>query len=109
MGAPGTGRGETRRRQGGRRGCIMNRIDLSGRIALIGGGCGGIGQAVRQRFIESGATVIVWDLPETADDRVDVTSETAVAEGIQRFITKHGRLDILVNAAGITGPTVPIE
>src|SRR5882757_9450428 len=87
----------------------MNKIDLSGRIALIGGGCGGIGQAVRQRFIDSGATVIIWDLPEAADDRVDVTDETAVAQGIERIIATHGRIDILVNAAGITGPTVPIE
>jgi 3-oxoacyl-[acyl-carrier protein] reductase len=87
----------------------MNRIDLSGRIALIGGGCGGIGQAVRRRFLDSGATVIIWDLPETADDRVDVTDEAAVAEGIERIVARFGRIDILVNAAGITGPTVPIE
>lgn len=87
----------------------MNKIDLSGRIALIGGGCGGIGQAVRQRFVDSGATVIIWDLPEAADDRVDVTDEAAVSQGIERIVAKHGRIDILVNAAGITGPTVPIE
>src|SRR6266571_1668062 len=67
--------------------CNMNKIDLSGRIALIGGGCGGIGKAVRQRFLDSGATVLNWELNETADDRID----------------------ILVNAAVITGPTVPIE
>jgi 3-oxoacyl-[acyl-carrier protein] reductase len=87
----------------------MNRIDLSDRIALIGGGCGGIGQAVRQRFHDSGATVIIWDLPETADDRIDVTDEGAVARGIERIIAQFGRIDILVNAAGISGPTVPIE
>ena len=87
----------------------MNKIDLSGRIALIGGGCGGIGQAVRQRFLDSGATVMIWDLHETADDRVDVTDEAAVIKGIERVVAQFGRIDILVNAAGITGPTVPIE
>jgi NAD(P)-dependent dehydrogenase (short-subunit alcohol dehydrogenase family) len=73
----------------------MNRIDLSGRIALVGGGCGGIGQAVRQRFRDSGATVIIWDLPETADDRIDVTDESAVAGGIRSIISQFGRIDIL--------------
>jgi 3-oxoacyl-[acyl-carrier protein] reductase len=87
----------------------MNTIDPSSRIALIGGGCGGIGQAVRRRFIDSGATVVIWDLPETADDRVDVTDEAAVTAGIERIVARFGRIDILVNAAGITGPTVPIE
>ncbi|GGF04195.1 oxidoreductase [Aliidongia dinghuensis] len=87
----------------------MNRIDLDGRIALITGGCGGIGQAVRRRFLESGATTVTWDLAEEADDRIDVTDEAAVAAGMDRLLGRFGRLDILVNAAGITGPTVPIE
>ncbi len=86
----------------------MNRIELSGRIALIGGGAGGIGQAVRRRFLDSGAAVVTWDLAG-ADDRVDVTDEAAVAAAMQRLLERHGRLDILVNAAGITGPTVRIE
>ena len=87
----------------------MNRIDLEGRVALIGGGAGGIGLAVRERFIASGASVVTWDLSDKADDRVDVTDEAAVAGGIARIVAKFGRIDILVNAAGITGPTVPIE
>jgi NAD(P)-dependent dehydrogenase (short-subunit alcohol dehydrogenase family) len=87
----------------------MNRIDLEGRVALIGGGAGGIGQAVRARFIASGASVITWDLSDKADDKVDVTDEAAVAGGMATLISKFGRIDILVNAAGITGPDVPIE
>jgi 2-dehydro-3-deoxy-L-rhamnonate dehydrogenase (NAD+) len=87
----------------------MNRIDLEGRVALIGGGAGGIGQAVRARFIASGASVVTWDLSDKADDRVDVTDEAAVAGGLAKLIAKFGKLDILVNAAGITGPDVPIE
>jgi 2-dehydro-3-deoxy-L-rhamnonate dehydrogenase (NAD+) len=57
----------------------MNRIDLEGRVALIGGGAGGIGQAVRARFIASGASVVTWDLSDQADDRIDVTDEAAIA------------------------------
>ena len=87
----------------------MNRIDLEGRVALIGGGAGGIGQAVRARFIASGASVVTWDLSDKADEKVDVTDEAAVAGGMARLIAKFGRIDILVNAAGITGPDVPIE
>jgi 3-oxoacyl-[acyl-carrier protein] reductase len=87
----------------------MNRIDLDGRVALIGGGAGGIGVAVRERFIASGASVVTWDLSGKADDQVDVTDEAAIARGIERIVAKFGRIDILVNCAGVTGPTVPIE
>jgi NAD(P)-dependent dehydrogenase (short-subunit alcohol dehydrogenase family) len=87
----------------------MNRIDLEGRVALIGGGAGGIGQAVRARFIASGASVVTWDLSDKADEKVDVTDEAAVTDGMARLVAKFGKIDILVNAAGITGPDVPIE
>jgi 2-dehydro-3-deoxy-L-rhamnonate dehydrogenase (NAD+) len=87
----------------------MNRIDLEGRVALIGGGAGGIGQAIRERFVGSGASVVTWDLSDKADDQVDVTDEAAIASGMKRIVARFGRIDILVNAAGITGPTVPIE
>lgn len=87
----------------------MNAIDLHGRIALLTGGGGGIGRAVAERFAASGATVIVWDLAGSADERIDVTDETAVAAGMQRLLDRHGRLDILVNCAGITGPNLLIE
>jgi 2-dehydro-3-deoxy-L-rhamnonate dehydrogenase (NAD+) len=87
----------------------MNRIDLDGRVALIGGGAGGIGVAVRERFMASGASVVTWDLSGKADDQVDVTDEAAIARGIERIVAKFGRIDILVNCAGVTGPTVPIE
>jgi 2-dehydro-3-deoxy-L-rhamnonate dehydrogenase (NAD+) len=87
----------------------MNHIDLDGRVALIGGGAGGIGVAVRERFIASGASVVTWDLSNKADDQVDVTDEAAIARGIERIVAKFGKIDILVNCAGVTGPTVPVE
>jgi len=87
----------------------MTGQDLAGRIAVIGGGCGGIGQAVRARLISAGATVMVWDVADGADARVDLTSEAAVNDAMTRLLDRSGRIDILVNAAGITGPTVNIE
>lgn len=87
----------------------MNAIDLNGRIALLSGGQGGIGRAVAGRFRASGATVISWDLAEGADDHVDVTDESAVAQATKRLLGQHGRVDILVNCAGITGPNRLIE
>jgi len=87
----------------------MTGLDFAGRIAVIAGGCGGIGQAVRARLISAGATLIVWDVAEGADSRIDLTSEAAVDEAMAVLIERFGRIDVLVNAAGITGPTVNIE
>lgn len=87
----------------------MTNLDFGGRIAVISGGCGGIGQAVRARLVSAGATVIVWDVADGADERIDLTSETAVDEAMARLLARFGRIDVLVNTAGITGPTVSIE
>ena len=87
----------------------MNGYELKDRVAIITGGCGGIGRAVGERFAASGARVMSWDLAPGADARVDVTSEPAVAAAMEEVLAKHGKIDILVNSAGITGPTVPIE
>jgi 3-oxoacyl-[acyl-carrier protein] reductase len=87
----------------------MTGVDFAGRITVVAGGCGGIGQAVRARLISAGATVIVWDVAEGADSRIDLTSEAAVNEAMAVLIDRFGQIDVLVNAAGITGPTVNIE
>src|SRR5215208_3897136 len=122
MGAPGAcgqqgragkarrGRGEGRESAPGCRGRgRMNAIDLHGRVALLTGGCGGIGRAIGERFRASGAAVMTWDIADAADERVDVTDEAAVGAGMERLLARRGRLDILVNCAGITGPTKRIE
>ena len=94
----------------------MNRIDLDGRVAVVTGGSGGIGFATAQRMIASGASVVLWDrdraalaraaseLPAAARREVDVTDEASVASATEETIGRHGRIDILVNAAGITAP-----
>lgn len=84
------------------RGCLRDKV------ALVTGGCGGIGRAVCRRFAREGARVYASDIAP-GDDRDediaclahDVTRE-ADAEAVMRHISRrHGRLDILVNAAGI--------
>jgi 3-oxoacyl-[acyl-carrier protein] reductase len=98
----------------------VNQIDLKGRVAVITGGAQGIGFAVAQRFIASGAQVVLWDIDapllakaKTAlgdaatTARVELTDEPAVAAATQSALAQHGRIDILVNNAGITGGNGP--
>jgi 3-oxoacyl-[acyl-carrier protein] reductase len=94
----------------------MNRIDLDGRVAVITGGAGGIGLATAARMVASGATVALWDLagaalddavrgmPGASGHAVDVTDEASVARATEAVLARHGRIEILVNAAGITAP-----
>jgi 3-oxoacyl-[acyl-carrier protein] reductase len=94
----------------------MNKIDLDGRVAVITGGSGGIGFATAQRMVASGATVVLWDLdggsleraasalPGVTTVALDVTDEAAVALATATTIAQRGRIDILVNAAGISAP-----
>jgi len=89
----------------------MNRIDLEGRVAVITGGSGGIGLATAQRMAASGATVVSWDVAASKAESalaVDVTDEVAVARAADETMRRCGRIDILVNAAGITAPKTTI-
>ena len=98
----------------------MNQIDLQGRVAVVTGGAQGIGFAVAERFIASGAKVVLWDIdaellakaqstlgPAAATARVELTDEHAVAAATEAVLADHGRIDILVNNAGITGGNAP--
>jgi NAD(P)-dependent dehydrogenase (short-subunit alcohol dehydrogenase family) len=95
----------------------MNRIDLDGRVAVITGGSGGIGMATAERMLASGARVALWDRDPASLDAargrfpgfvVDVTDEASVAQADAATFAQFGRVDILVNAAGVTAPKVTI-
>lgn len=87
--------------------------DFSGLVAVVTGGSAGIGAAIRARLRQAGATVLTWDLavdpadPDAAP--VDVSDLQSVVRAAQELGERHGRLDFLVNNAGFSGPTVPLE
>jgi 3-oxoacyl-[acyl-carrier protein] reductase len=96
----------------------MNKIDLAGRAAVVTGGARGIGRAIAERLLASGAKVVLWDrdaaaltmtiaeigAPDTIHGTgVDVTDEASIAAGVAAARARFGKIDILVNNAGITG------
>lgn len=114
----------------------LNHYDLTGRTAVVTGGARGIGLAVAKRLLAGGAGVVLWDM--TADRLaqaageleaarqagagdgsrregaavltavVDVTDEAEVARATAAALDALGRIDILINSAGITGPNHPL-
>ena len=108
---------------------MSNKIDLSGRFAVVTGGAQGIGRAIVERFLASGATVGIWDSDKALADKtagelkskgkvaafaVDVTKYADVERARDETLKAFGRIDILVNNAGVAGKNVttweyPIE
>ena len=95
----------------------MIRFDLHNRVAVVTGGAQGFGLAIVKRFIESGATVIIWDIDEKAAKEavdkiksenlsysiVDVSNFENVAKNLLNIEKKFGKIDIFINNAGIAG------
>jgi len=87
-------------------------MKLEGKVALVTGGRGGIGRAVVKRFLKEGASVYAADLTENGslaahdDDgsefvKLDVTVEQDSIAAFELVNKQHGKLNVLVNAAGI--------
>ena len=101
----------------------MNQIDLQGNRAVVTGGAQGIGYAITERLLQSGATVCLWDrdadLIEQAAEQlsasgtvhqavVDMTDLTGLEAATVSTSEALGRIDIFVANAGIAGPTVKL-
>jgi NAD(P)-dependent dehydrogenase (short-subunit alcohol dehydrogenase family) len=94
----------------------MNKIDLSGRVAVVTGGAQGFGRAIAERFVASGARVAIWDVDQVFAQRtanelgngtksygLDVSDLPSVERAREATIKDFGKIDILVNNAGIAG------
>jgi len=79
---------------------------FTGRRAVVTGGASGIGEAVAKRIAAEGGNVAIWDI--NGGIRVDISAFESVEKAVAETIKQIGGIDILVNSAGITGPTTPL-
>ena len=100
----------------------MNQLDFKGRNAIVTGGATGIGLAIVRRLLASGAKVRIWDrdaqtLQQTltalgnanaSGAMVDVSDAQSVAKATEEAVAALGKIDVLVNNAGVAGINTPI-
>ncbi|NQZ92450.1 MAG: SDR family oxidoreductase [Moritella sp.] len=103
----------------------MNAINLNGMSAVITGGAQGIGYAVAERLLQSGAQVSIWDMDSNRLEeaktmlvklnigkvhtyKVDIVNTQAVKDAYESTCGALGKVDILVHSAGIAGPNEPL-
>jgi len=95
----------------------MINFNLSNRVAIVTGGAQGFGLAISERFIQSDAKVIIWDIDKEAAETaikkinsknciyqiVDVTNFEEIKKNLNDIESNHGKIDIFINNAGIAG------
>jgi len=101
----------------------MNNFDLKDRVAIVTGGAQGFGFAITERFIKSGAKVIIWDIDKKAADEameklnkndcsykiIDVQNFEEVNQNLIEIEKKLGKIDIFINNAGIAGKNANVD
>jgi 3-oxoacyl-[acyl-carrier protein] reductase len=99
----------------------MNQLDMRGRHAVITGGATGLGYAIAQRMLASGASVTLWDRDTSALSKacaelgsqahgvtMDVGDHASVVAAVSQTLKQSPAIDALVNCAGITGPNTKV-
>ncbi len=101
----------------------MIKFDLNNRVAIVTGGAQGFGFAITERFIQSGAKVIIWDIDEAESKKatekinsenlsyqiVDVSRFEDINKNLNEIEKNHKKIDIFVNNAGITGMNTTVS
>ena len=101
----------------------MNNFDLKDRVAVVTGGAQGFGFAITERFIKSGAKVIIWDIDKKAADEaieklktndcsykiIDVQNFEEVNQTLIEIEKNLGKIDIFINNAGIAGKNANVD
>ncbi len=101
----------------------MINFDLTNRVAIVTGGAQGFGFAITERFIKSGAKVIIWDIDQKAAEKavseinselcsyqlVNVLKFEEIEKNLHEVEKKFGHIDIFINNAGIAGMNTTVE